>query len=214
MRDRNKRVIKVGVALVLIMGGLSGCQSIPSDRAEMGGTRRAEPIQNVAGVPQWVTKPGAAFSGERQVFYGVGNAASLQNPSLRRRSAEAAARRSLAETFQVYVAALNKQYMAETTAGDMESASVEQHVEDVMKQVTGATLVGSRILEYWENPTRNEAYALARLDLDEFLEAMKRYGAATGQFKELDAKMREFVRKNARKTHEELNKELEKQKKS
>ena len=213
MRDRNKRVIKVGVALVLIMGGLSGCQSIPPDRAEMGGTRRAEPIQNVAGVPPWVSKPGPPFSGERHVFYGVGNSAGIQNPALRRRSAEAAARRALAETFKVYVAGLNKQFMAETTAGDMERASVEQHVEDVMKQVTAQTLVGSRILEYWEHPSRNEAYVLARMDLKEFLEAMQQYGAATGQFKELDAKMREFVRKNARKAHEELNKELEKQKK-
>ena len=208
MRDRKNRVTKLGVALVLILGGFSGC--ISSDQVDMGGTRRAKPIQDVGG-PEWITKGGVAFNGEKHVFYGVGNAAGIQNPALRRRSAEAAARRFLAENFQVYVAALNKQYLAETTAGDMERSSVEQHVEDVMKQVTDATLVGTQIIDYWEHPDRNESYALVRLDLEEFLEAMQKYGSATGQFKDLDATMREFVRKNARKAHEELNKELKKQ---
>ncbi len=209
MNDRIHRVTKIGVALVLIMGGLSGCESTPPGPEEMGGTRRAEAIQDIGG-PEWITKGGAALNGEKYVFYGVGNAAGLQNPALRRRSSEAAARRALAENFQVYVAALNKQYLAETTAGDMERASVEQHVEDVMKQVTDATLVGTKIIEYWERPDENDAYTLVRLDLDEFLETVKKYGSATDEFKELDATMREFIRKNARKAHEELNKELEK----
>lgn len=209
MSDRTHRVTTLGVALVLVMGGLAGCESVP-DPEEMGGTRRAEPIQD-AGGPEWITQPGAALNGEKHVFYGVGNAAGIQNPALRRKTAEAAGRRALAENFQVYVAGLNKQYLAETTAGDMERASVEQHVEDVMKQVTDATLVGTRVMEYWERPDQNDAYALVRLDLDEFLEAMEKYGAATNEFKELDASMREFIRENARKAHEELNKELERQ---
>ena len=209
MSDRTHRVANVGLALVLILGGLSGCSSTSPDPEKMGGTRRAKPIQD-AGGPEWITKGGAAFNGEKHVFYGVGNAAGIQNAALRRRSAEAAARRFLAENFQVYVAALNKQYLAETTAGDMQRASVEQHIEDVMKQVTDATLVGTQIIEYWEHPKRNEAYALVRLDLEEFLEAMQKYGSATDQFKELDDTMREFIRKNAGKAHEELNKELKK----
>ena len=208
MSDRNNRVTMVGVTLILIVGILSGCSSPPSGPGGMGGTREAVPIQDVG--PEWITKGGAGLSGERHVFYGVGNAAGIQNPSLRRRSAEAAARRALAENFQVYIAALNKQYLAETTAGDMERTSVEQHIEDVMKQVTDTTLVGSRIIDYWEHPNRNEAYAYSRLDLEEFLEAMQRYGAATGQLKELDARIKEFVRENATKAHEELNRELKK----
>lgn len=208
MRDRKHQATKAGVALVLIMGGLVGCSS--PDPGGMGGTRRAAPIQDVDG-PEWLAKPGIAFSGERHVFYGVGNMDGIQNSALRRRSAEAAARRALSETFKVYIAALNKQYLAETTAGDMERVSLEQHVEDVMKQVTDATLVGSRIIEIWEHPQRNETYALARLDLKEFLEVMQQYGSALGQYKELDAQVREFVRKNARNAHEELNRELEKQ---
>jgi hypothetical protein len=79
------------------------------------------PIQDVKTLPIWVTQRGAAFSGEKRVFYGVGNAAALQNPSLRRRAAEGQARRDIAQTMQTYVAGLQKQYLAETTAGDMAS---------------------------------------------------------------------------------------------
>lgn len=204
---------------VVIMGALAmfsfvvGCAEQKPIGQEAGGLARTDtPIQEVKNAPKWVTQKGAAFSGERRVFYGVGNAAALQNPSLRRRAAEGQARRDIAQTMQTYVAALQKQYMAETTAGDMSKQSVEQHITDTMKQVTEATLVGAQIVEYWENPLRNEAYALARLDLEQFLDVMKNYQSAVGGAKELDAKVREYVRQNATKAHDELNQELQKNK--
>ena len=188
-----------------------GCaEQKPMGQEANGMARTDMPIQDVKNLPKWVTQRGAAFSGEKRVFYGVGNAAGLQNPSLRRRAAEGQARRDIAQTMQTYVAALQKQFMAETTAGDMSKQSVEQHITDTMKQVTEATLVGSQIVEYWEHPTRNEAYALARLDLEQFLDVMKSYQSAVGNAKELDAKVREYVRKNAEKAYDELNQELTK----
>lgn len=187
----------------------TGCAEQKPMGQEAGGLARTDtPIQDVKTLPIWVTQRGAAFSGEKRVFYGVGNAAALQNPSLRRRAAEGQARRDIAQTMQTYVAGLQKQYLAETTAGDMSKQSVEQHITDTMKQVTEATLVGSQIVEYWENPLRNEAYALARLDLEQFLDVMNSYQSAVGQSKELDAKVREYVRKNAEKAYDELNAEL------
>ena len=96
----------------------------------------------------------------------------------------------------------------------MDKSSVEQHIQDTFKQVTEATLVGAQVVQYWENPLRNEAYALARLDIEQFMDIMKSYAAASGQFKELDANLREFVRKNADKAHDELNQELDRKKRS
>ena len=197
------------LSILVLLAVCAGCASQQPMGHETGGLARQEgPIQDAKGLPKWVTQKGAAFSGERRVFYGVGNAAALQNPSLRRRAAEGQARRDIAQTMQTYVAALQKQYMAETTAGDMSKQSVEQQVTDTMKQVTEATLVGAQIVEYWEHPQRNEAYALARLDLEQFLDVMKSYHAAVGQSKELDAKVREYVQKNAEKAHDDLNQEL------
>ena len=206
MLDQGKaRWMKVlgGVAMLTVV--VSCAQERATKSIPGGGFRVDTPIQQIENLPTWITQKGAAFSGERRVFHGVGNAATIRNPALRRRSAEAAARRDLQQTFQVYVAGLNKQYMAETTAGDMESVNVEQHIEDVMKQVTSGTLVGAGIVEYWENPTRNESYALARLDLERFVDVMQNYSSAASTYKELDASVKEFVRKNAANAHDDLN---------
>lgn len=212
MNARNNHVTKAGAALVLIMGGLFGCSSVPSDS---GGRGDAGGGISYTGAPQWTFNRGAAFSGEREVFYGVGNTDGIQHSALRRRSAEAAARRDLANIMNVYVAGLFKEYLANTTAGNMEAASVEQHVEDVTKQLTDTTLVGSQIVQYWENPKNpKQAYALARLDLEQFLKTMEKYESAMGQFKELDAKIKESVKNNARKAFGELNQALEKKRKN
>ena len=201
----------LGLFLTTLSLLAAGCASQQPVGQEANGMARTDtPIQDVKNLPKWVTQRGAAFSGEKRVFYGVGNAAGLQNPSLRRRAAEGQARRDIAQTMQTYVAGFQKQYLAETTAGDMSKQSVEQHITDTMKQVTEATLVGSQIVEYWENPLRNEAYALARLDLEQFLDVMKSYQSAVGNAKELDVKVRDLVQKNAEKAHDELNQELAK----
>lgn len=206
-----------GVAMVLVMGTSAllffGCAEQKPVGQETGGMARVDtPIQDVKGLPKWVTNKGAAFSGERRVLYGVGNASGMINPTLRRKAAEGQSRNDLAASLQVYVAGLQKQYLAETTAGDLGKHAVEQHVQDTMKQVTEATLVGVQIVEYWENPLRNEAHALSRLDIEQFVEIMKNYSSATGQFQQLDANLREFVRKNAEKAHDQLNEELQKKK--
>jgi hypothetical protein len=210
MKKMQAVVLTGTFAMAALVGGCAG------QNAQQGGplARTDTPIQEVKDLPKWVTQKGAAFSGERRVLYGVGNSAGLFNPSLRRKAAEGQSRNDIAATLQVYVAGLQKQYMAETTAGSMDKSTTEQHIQDTFKQVTEATLVGAQIVEYWENPIRNEAYALARLDIEQFMDIMKSYTAASGQFKELDANLREFVRKNADKAHDELNLELDRRKKS
>jgi LPP20 lipoprotein len=171
-------------------------------------------IQDVKDAPKWITNKGAAFSGDRRVLYGVGSSTGIATSTLRRRAAEARAREDIALTLQVYVAGLQKQFVAETTAGSMDKKSVEQHIQDTMKQVTNATLVGVEIIEYWEYRPGQEAYALARLDTERIMKVMEGMTSASSQYKELDEKMREFVRKNSDKAHDELNQELQKQKQS
>ncbi len=202
----------LGTALVLLL--VTGCAQQKPMGQEAGGMGRVDtPLQDVKGLPSWVLKGGGGETIEgRRVLQGVGSVSGIINPTLRRKSAGAQARNDLAAMLQVYVAGLNKQYMAETTAGDFSQHDVEQRVQDTMKQVTDATLVGVQIVEYWEHPLKNEAFALARLDIEEFKNVMKNYAAASGQFKQLDANLREYVQKNADKAHDELNKELEKRK--
>jgi hypothetical protein len=200
----------LGTAAVLLVTGCA--QQKPMGQEEGGMARVDTPLQDVKGLPEWVNNKGAAFSGERRVLHGVGSSSGLRNPTLRRRAAEGQARNDMAATLQVYVAGLQKQYMAETTAGDMSKVEVEQHIQDTMKQVTEATLVGVQIVEVWENPLRNETYALARLDMEQFMEIMKSYKSASAGFAQLDAGLREWVRNNANKAHDQLNEELQKKK--
>src|SRR6185295_17293620 len=159
----------IPVSLLAFLLLLAGCSGAPEPVREPPKPKPIQSLVEEGQAPKWITQKGAVFTGKQAIFYGVGNAAGLVNPSLKRRAAEAAARRDLAQEFQVYIAALQKQYMSETTSGSLDRHSVEQHIEDVTKQVTEQTLSGSSIIEYWEHPTRNEAYALARLDLAGFL---------------------------------------------
>jgi len=128
-----------------------------------------------------------------------------------RRSAQAQARRDIASQFKVYIAALNKQYTADITAGDGDAHSEEQAVTDTLKELTDATLQGVTIEEYWEHPERNEAYALARLDFEAFMEKVRSMGVANEEYKELSEQLRQRIEQNAEKAFDDLQGELDKQ---
>ncbi len=196
------------MALVIVSAALllSGCAS-----QDTGRPRTLNQLVNDGDGPDWLVKGGKAFSGDKRAFYGVGSAGRVRNPSLMRKSAQAQARREIASQFKVYVAALNKQYMADITAGDGDAHSEEQAVTDTLKEVTDATLQGVTIEEYWEHPERNEAYALARLDLDNFMKKAKKYLEAKAEYKELSEKVRERIEQNAEKAFDELQGELDTQ---
>jgi len=205
--------IATALGLAVALALLAGCAE--KELVKPDGT--VAPIQayvKEGKAPKWIIQRGAAFSGDKAVFYGVGNVAGVVNPSLKLKAAEGAARRDLAQQFQVYIAALQKQYMAETTAGALDRHSVEQHIEDVMKQVTEQTLVGTSIMDYWEHPDRNEAYALAKMDLGQFQEMVVKLQTNESKYKELDAKLKETIKKNAEKLHRELADELNKKNQS
>jgi hypothetical protein len=98
---------------------------------------------------------------------------------------------------ETYVASLAKDYMASTTAGDMSASSEEQHVEQALKSFSKTTLHGARIIDHWIDPSDGSVFALCEMDLLAFKEALDEY-------KELDAKVRDYVRDNAEKLHGQL----------
>jgi len=153
--------------------------------------------------PEWVLKGSGAFGGEAgRVFYGVGSVSGIKNHALARTTADNRARAEIAKTFEVYSASLMKDYMASTTAGDMSAASEEQHVEQAIKTFSAQTLSGVQIVDHWYHPD-GTVYALAQLDLKSFTDNIDK-------MKELNAQVRDYVRKNAEKAHMDLEKEEEK----
>ena len=148
---------------------------------------------NMKGIeyPDWVMKGSGAFGGEAgKVFYGLGSVSGIKNHALARTAADNRARAEIAKTFEVYSASLMKDYMASTTAGDMSASSEEQHVEQAIKTFSAQTLSGVQIVDHWYHPTDGTVFALARLDLDAFVDSLDK-------MKELNSKVRDYVRKNA-----------------
>ncbi|MBI5510692.1 MAG: LPP20 family lipoprotein [Deltaproteobacteria bacterium] len=152
--------------------------------------------------PEWVMKGSGAFGGEKRVFYGVGSVSGIKNHALARATADNRARAEIAKIFEVYSASLMKDYMASTTAGDMSKSSEEQHVEQAIKTFSAQTLSGVQIANHWFHPD-GTIYALAQLDLAALTDNLS-------QMKELNAKVRDYVRKNAERVHMDLEKEEDK----
>jgi hypothetical protein len=178
------------LVLVSVTGLLAAC-----------GQPKNEPEQ-LKGIdyPEWVLKGSGAFGGESgRVFYGVGSVSGIKNHALARTTADNRARAEIAKIFEVYSASLMKDYMASTTAGDMTASSEEQHVEQAIKTFSAQTLSGVQVVDHWFHPD-GTVYALAQLDLEGFTNALDR-------MKELNAEVRDYVRKNAERVHMDLEKE-------
>jgi hypothetical protein len=167
-----------------------------------GSKSEPAPAPSQAGIdfPDWVNKGSGAFSGDgKKAFYGVGMASGIKNQPLAMSTADNRARAEISKVFEVYSASLMKDYMASTTAGDMTASSEEQHVEQAIKTFSANTLSGVVIANHWFHPD-GTIYSLAKLDLD----SMKNLA---GEAKELSPKVRDYVRKNAEKSFDSLDKE-------
>ena len=172
------------VLLVTGMFLVAGCSKTPESAFSQG--------------PEWVYKGSGAFDVEKgKVFYGVGIASGIKNKALLVTTADNRARAEIAKTLETYVAVLAKDYMASTTAGDMSASSEEQHVEQALKTFSKTTLHGATIVDRWMDPADGSMYSLCELDLVRFKEALDEY-------RELDAKVRDYVRENAETMHDEL----------
>ena len=131
------------------------------------------------------------------VFYGVGSAWGIKNPSLLRSTSDNRARAELARVFKTYTAALMKDYAASTMAGDPNVTSEEQHVEQTIKTFTKAELSGVQIVDHHKDSETGELFALARMDLSTFEEYLDKA-------QDLSEKVRERVVQNAQKAFEDL----------
>ena len=155
--------------------------------------------------PAWIHKGSGAFDADKgKVFYGVGAASGIKNRALLRSTADNRARAEVAKVLETYVAVLAKDYMASTTAGDMSATAEEQHVEQALKTFTKTTLHGAEIIDHWTDLMDGTLFSLCKMDISAFKNALNDY-------KELNAEVRDYVRKNAERLHTQLE-EMEQQK--
>lgn len=173
----------------VILAGCGGGKNVVKEAAPAV----ASPI--AASGPAWVNQGSGAFKDGS--FYGVGIASGIKNRALAIDTADSRARAKVAEVFNTYIAKMSKDYMASTTAGDMKSSSEEQTVTTALKSVTQMQLSGAAPIDHWIDPSDGSMFALVKLDLASVKAVME-------EAKELDAKVREYVKANAAKAFDEL----------
>ncbi len=135
------------------------------------------------GEPGWVNRGSAAINADgKRVFYGVGSASGIKNPSLLRSTTDNRARAEIAKVIEVFSASLMKDYQSSTNGKD------DQAVEQAIKTAASASLKGVEIVDrYIAND--GTMYALAALDLKkatELIAAAEESGAVKSYVTKVD----------------------------
>ncbi len=158
-------------------------------------------IAACGGMPKWASDgSGALNSKGDKAFYGVGSVIGIKNEPLAWDAAENRARAEIAKNFQTYTAYLMRDYAASTTANDFTKSTEEQNVERAIKTFSAVTLNGVRPVDRYKDEKTGTYYVLAKLDLHDVKSKLE-------ESKELNAEVRDFVRKNADRLFDKLEKE-------
>ena len=179
------------IAAALLISACGGGKNIKASAP-------AIPSPIAAAGPAWVNQGSGAFKDGS--FYGVGVATGIRNRALAIDSADSRARAKIAEVFSTYIAKLNKDYMASTTAGDMKNSSEEQNITETLKSFTQMTLSGAVPVDHWIDPSDGSVFSLVKLDMA----AVK---STLDTAKELDSRVRDYVKANADKAFNDLSAE-------
>lgn len=130
------------IITLIIFGNLmiTSCGS-SSPPVRSGSTEApAKQDYSTSGFPDFFLNPPTS----EDAFYGVGTA-KKQNPSLAKKTATARARDEIAQTVQVKVNNMLKDFMQESGVG--ENAEALEFTESVSKQVSSQALTGSKIIK-------------------------------------------------------------------
>ena len=145
---------------------------------------QAQPTNQVA-YPEWVTKGSGAFqTNGHRVFYGVGAVSGIKNHALARMTADSRARAEISKIFEVYATSMMKRYAH--SPGGQELGEETSMVANGVKTFSANTLNGVEIIDHWIHPD-GTIYALARLDVEGFLEQVQ-------ASKELNAKLKTSIK--------------------
>jgi hypothetical protein len=167
----------------------------------VGCSKKSAVADLTGSAPAWVTKGSGAFTGDRgKAFYGVGSAPKMIDLAMQRDRSADRGRRAILQVFNTYIAYMMKDYARDTTAGDMSKESYEADVLQVQKTISIGDLNGAQIVDTWRDPADGTIYSLATLDMNAVTDLL-------ASKKELDAKLRDYVRTNAAKAFEDLEKE-------
>lgn len=191
-------VFRLGTTLVVALS-LLACGGSEQNTTTLNTTMGSEFQGRMADSPEWVTRGCAAYSGETGArVCGVGSMSGTRNLSLCRSQARSRGRTEIARSLNLKVVSMVKDFQETTTGGEYfdQQADDQQHVQDVTKQITNISLPGTLEADSWVS-SGGDCWALMVLDVAAF-------GKAIEESQQLDARVREYVVKNADKAFREL----------
>lgn len=169
MKNSTRAAIACSLAAAFATVSLTGC----------GTTAASLPVGE--GGPAWIDQPNGAYdeSGQKSI-QAVGLAQDNPNRTVRHNQAVARARAELAKSITIQVQGLVEDYMnTNRDFYDMDGASSVEYFEEISRQVTNQTLVGSKQVDAWRDPVTNEEYILMRVDFDDVIHSYKERMAAS-----------------------------------
>ncbi len=153
--------------VVLLLGLLSACAS--AKPVAMGSSDRHMAIltELPGTVPTWVTRGSSMVQtpAHARVFYGVGSAAGIRNPSLLRSAATERGRAELAAVMETFSASLMKDFQASYAGRDV------QMVEQAIKTAANVSLRGSEVVDSYTT-AEGTLYVLLQIDFDRVKEIL------------------------------------------
>jgi len=152
--------------------------------------------------PDWITKGGAAFKGDKKVLYGVGVADNISSESLRRETADNRAIAEISKQITVMSTSMMRDYQASTAATTQEKSSGEQYVENTVKTFASNTVSGIKVVDRWDDGKKT--YSLAELNIDDLK-------SLADKVNELSSSVKEYIKANAEKAFDKLDQEQTKQ---
>lgn len=168
----------------------------------LGGAFAVLTMSACESTPKWV-KTGTYTGQDSKAFYGVGEVMGIRNEPLAWDAAENRARAQMVKIVSTYTAYLMRDYAASTAAGEFKKTTEEQHIEEATKTFAAGTLNGVRTVDRYKDEKNGIYYVVVKMDLEDVKDMLT-------QSKELNSQMRDFVRKNADRAFERLEKEEEK----
>lgn len=168
----------------------------------LGGAFAVLTMSACESTPKWV-KTGTYTGQDSKAFYGIGEVMGIRNEPLAWDAAENRARAQMVKILSTYTAYLMRDYAASTTAGEFKKTTEEQHIEEATKTFAAATLNGVRSVDRYKDEKKGIYYVVVKMDLEDVKDMLT-------QSQELNSQMRDFVRKNADKAFERLEKEEQK----
>lgn len=154
-----------------------------------------------ANLPDWVLNPKQI---EGDDLYGVGIASGIQNKALAIETAENRGIADIARVFRVNIEAMMEDYMRSTTAGEMIDTEEEQDIMNATRTVIDQSLSGVVVTNRFIDPDDGTVYVRVKLDLEMFEDFLNKANA-------IDAKMKEYIKNNAREAFNKLDSTLEQQ---